>query len=708
MKFYYSVLIFLLLGNAAMAQVPKTIIDSSVQTQKPAGEGTVEEQLESATANNSDNATEDDSYWQLLRQYSRSPMNLNTASQEDMESLQLLTPLQIQNILSYRKIFGKFINIYELQAVPTLDIASIQKILPYVDVSNAEDLFTAVGKRFRGGSSSLLVRDKQTPEKSRGYTDYPKGDSSNHIYPGSPEHIFLRYKYSYKNLMQYGFTADKDAGEQLFKGGQKQGFDFYSAHFFLRNVGIIKALALGDYTVNLGQGLTQWQSLAFGKSAGDVLNIKRQSPVINPYSSPGEIFFNRGAAVTLAKKAWEATVFGSYRKMDASVNNGADSSSVDDYISSIESSGYHRTTTELKNKGVVGQTTYGGNIAYNKNMIHIGINAVQYKFSVPLQKTLSDSIAGEPYNLYRKLGDNFGNYSVDYSYTYKNLHFFGEAATTNNNYYATVNGLLLSVDPTVDMSFLYRNVSKGYQALYANAFMENSTVENEKGLYSAISIHPNPMWHIDAYADFYRFPWLKFQVDAPTNGSDYQVQVTYTPNKQLMVYTRYHAETKPKNLNPDDLPLSPVVPVTIQDWRIDLSYKLTPSLIFRTRQEMSWYNKHGDSPENGFLIYADLLDNPKGSKWSGNVRLQYFETDSYNSRLYAYENTVLYDYSIPVFYGKGYRYYINLNYDVNKRLSFWCRWAQTIYKDQATVGSGYDLIQGNTRSEITLQGIYRF
>src|ERR1700749_952733 len=103
MKLYYSVLIFLLLGNAALAQVPNTIVDSSIKTTKPAAENSVEEQLESSTANNSDNATEDDSYWQLLRQYSRSPMNLNTASQEDMEALQLLTPLQIQSIISYRK-----------------------------------------------------------------------------------------------------------------------------------------------------------------------------------------------------------------------------------------------------------------------------------------------------------------------------------------------------------------------------------------------------------------------------------------------------------------------------------------------------------------------------------------------------------------------------------------------------------------------------
>jgi hypothetical protein len=60
-------------------------------------------------------------------------------------------------------------------------------------------------------------------------------------------------------------------------------------------------LALGDYTVNLGQGLIQWQGLAFGKSA-EVTSIKRQSAVLQPYRSAGEFYFYRGAGITLQKK----------------------------------------------------------------------------------------------------------------------------------------------------------------------------------------------------------------------------------------------------------------------------------------------------------------------------------------------------------------------------------------------------------------------
>ena len=90
------------------------------------------------------------------------------------------------------------------------------------------------------------------------------------------------------------------------------------------------------------------------------------------------------------------------------------------------------------------------------------------------------------------------------------------------------------------------------------------------------------------------------------------------------------------------------------------------------------------------------------------MRLMYFETGGYDSRLYAYENDVLYSFSIPVFYDKGYRYYFNLNYDFSKKISCWFRLAQTIYKDKTSVGSGLDEIPGNKKTEIKLQVQYYF
>ena len=301
-------------------------------------------------------------------------------------------------------------------------------------------------------------------------------------YPGSPQRILLRYKYVYKNLLQYGITGEKDAGEQFFKGAQSSGFDFYSAHFFARDLGKIKALALGDFTVSMGQGLIHWQSIAFGKGP-DVTAIKRQAPVLKPYNSAGEIFFHRGAGITVAKNKFEATAFVSYRNLDA--NFVADTSITrDDFISSFLTSGYHRTKSEQEDKNVQKQLTVGGNLAYNGNKFHVGFNTVHYHFKYDIKK--SDQL----YNKYDISGNRLSNYSLDYSYTYKNLHLFGEAAIDDQVNKAFVTGLLVAVDPKVDLSFVYRNISAKYKSLYGSAFTENTFPENEHGFFAGISFRP--------------------------------------------------------------------------------------------------------------------------------------------------------------------------------------------------------------------------
>ena len=258
------------------------------------------------------------------------------------------------------------------------------------------------------------------------------------------------------------------------------------------------------------------------------------------------------------------------------------------------------------------------------------------------------------------------------------------------------------------MSLLYRNISQQYQSLYTNAFTENTYPTNEKGVYSGISIRPNDSWHIDAYVDFYKFPWLKYLVDAPSVGADYLAQATYRPNKQLEMYIRYKSETKSKNFNPDILPLSFVINKPRKNVRLQVSYRINSEITLRNRVDIVWFDKSGGDAKNGFLSYTDIIYKPMLKKYSVNFRLQYFETDGYDSRMYAYENDVLYSYSIPVFYDKGFRYYVNFNYDINNKITIWLRWAQTVYKDKTTIGSGLDEIMGNKKSELKMQVRYLF
>ena len=658
-----------------------------------------EQQLENITENNEDVETEDDSYLQEMLQYQKNPININTADEYLLKNLRILTPMQIQQLINYRIYLGKLINLYELQAVPGWDLITIQKVKPYVTIAENTAFASSIKDRLKNGEKTLLVRVTQILEKSKGYSIDPAAGKN--YYVGSPQRLLVRYRYNYKNTLQYGVLGEKDAGEQFFKGNQKQGFDFYSAHFFARNIGVIKSLAIGDYTVNMGQGLVQWMSLAF-KKGPDILSIKREADILRPYNSVGEINFHRGVGITLAKNNWEATLFASYKAVDANFAIGDTTNNQDDYITSLQISGFHRTKSELADKGVQKQLAFGGNVSRSYKNFHVGLNGIQYKLKYPLQKQ------AEPYNLYALSGKNFGNYSTDYSYTHKNFHFFGEAAITDKKYTAFVNGLLISTAGNVDMSFVYRNISHGYQSLYTNAFTENTYPTNEKGLFSGISIKVTDAWRIDAYVDMYKFPWIKYRVNAPSTGSDYLAQITYKPSKLLEIYTRLKTERKSINYNPDELPLSPVIAQPRQNWRTQFSYRLSPSFTLKSRTESVWFGKKEKAAEQGFLLYADVSFKPLLKPFAANIRLQYFETEGYNSRLYAYENDVLYSFSIPVYYGKGYRYYINVNYDINRSVTLWARIAQYYYPEKNVIGSSLDQINKKQKSEVKMQMLIKF
>lgn len=659
-------------------------------------ESSREQQIENLTEN-TEGETEDDSFLQSLDQFKKNKINLNTAGINELRELKILTDLQIQNLIRYRNLLGKFLSIYEIQAIPTWDLQTIQTILPFIRVGESQTLSEDFNKRLSLGQHSILARVQQIVETSKGYT---RPDSISNKYLGSKQRVFFRYKYVYRNLLQYGLVGDKDAGEQFFKGNNTKGFDFYSFHIFARNIGKVKELALGDFTVNMGQGLIQWQSMAFKKSA-DVTAIKRQAATLRPYNSAGEINFHRGIGATIsASKKIDITAFASIRNLDGNFNVDT-SINNDDFISSLYNTGYHRTPNEITNQNTTQQTSLGAVINYNNKNLHIGLNGIAFKFSVPIKRSL------ELYNQYAIQGKDWYNYSIDYSYTYRNLHFFGETALSKGNAIATVNGLLLSLDAKVDASIIYRNIQKNYQSLYTNAFTESTYPNNENGLFTGLALRPFAFLSISAYADVFSFPWLRYRVDAPSKGSDYFIQATYKPSKMVELYTRYTNQSKAINLSGLSLPTRLTVNRPRQNWRTQLTYKYNKELTFKSRVELLWFDaREKERAEQGFMMYADASYKPFGKPISLNMRLLYYETDSYDSRIYTYENDVLYSFSIPAFYGKGFRYYLNLNYDVSKKITTWFRLAQTVYSNQTIIGSGLDEIQGNKKTEVKFQVLY--
>jgi len=517
-----------------------------------------------------------------------------------------------------------------------------------------------------------------------------------------------RYKYKYRNLWQFGLLADKDAGEPLLTKWNQKGFDFYSFHFYARKQGVIEAIALGDFTVNMGQGLIQWQQLAFKKGAS-ISGVKRQGAVLRPYSSAGEYNFHRGAGMSLQRMLWHLTAFASVRLLDGNVRKDS-ANGYKPELSSILKSGLHRSWNEVSDRGQLLLTTIGGNVQYKASSFKAGVNSVLYSFSMPIKKI------AEPYNLYSMRGSNWANYSVDYSYTFRNFHFFGEVAVDSKRNPAVVQGVYISVDSKMDMVVLYRRLHKAYQSLFSNAFTEKTEPGNESGLYWGITFRPRTRWQVDGYLDLYKFHWLQYQIDKPGMGIDYLLQITYSPSRAANLLLRYRDEAKSANIRTVGT-REEVGAIVRKQIRFQLDYNITKEWRFRTRFDLNWLpDNNRKEVQNGFSAFTDIFFMPQRFFADLTMRLQLFETDSYDSRVYAFENDLLYSNSIPAFSGRGFRWYLLGRLDLSKinhiktknNISFFLKFAQTVERNQDNDGFAGDFPNLLITSDLKFQILVRF
>ncbi len=79
------------------------------------------------------------------------------------------------------------------------------------------------------------------------------------------------------------------------------------------------------------------------------------------------------------------------------------------------------------------------------------------------------------------------------------------------------------------------------------------------------------------------------------------------------------------------------------------------------------------------------------------VRIAYFNADNWYTRQYIYEKDLLFTYSVPSFYGKGFRFFTYLNWQISRIVSWWIKPSYTLYTNRSSVGSGLNETEGNTR-----------
>ncbi len=644
-----------------------------------------------------------ESIYEVLFQLYLNPIDINRADAEILQATYLLNPSQVSSLIDYRNSFGSLLSLYELQAVPNFDLQTIQNLIPFISIGSSGIRTKKFWDRVKEEEQAyFLFRHQRTWETRRGYTPADTSSSGriSSRYLGDPNTIYLRFRIQHARDFSFGVTLEKDAGEQFVWDGKtaRYGFNFFSFHFTRYFVGKWKTIALGDFQASFGQGLIFGAGYALGKGAETVPTVRRSSIGILPYTAALEFGFFRGLGLTRQFKNWQATVIASHNARDGRISVSIDSlESFQETISSFNQSGLHRTASELATKNQFRETNLGANAQYShpSGKFQAGANSLYTRFNRPWIRT------PQIYNRFEFAGQSNLVSSLYFNYNWKNFFLFGESAISQNGGTGTVLGFVSSLSKQVDFSLLWRKYDKDFHSFYSSGFSENTRPINEQGVYMGIQIRPDKRWRINAYYDLFAFPWLRYRVYAPSKGYEWLTRITFQPRRNLVAFVQIREEQKDRNLSDSGEPALPylVRPINKINGLLSLETQVTKDFFLRSRILMSRV-KIEEEITHGLMILQDAQYGK--NKWRLTGRIALFDADTYDNRLYAFENNVLWTFSIPAFSGQGMRYYLLGQYQITQKLTAYFRFSRTSYTDRQVISSGLQTIEGPNQTDTAL------
>ena len=639
-----------------------------------------------------------DIMYQELLQLENNPMNLNRVTRAELERFPLLSMEEITAITTFLEKNRPIYTVFELRNVPHLDIQTVERILPffYAEVTDRGEAEVKIAEMLRRGQHELQFRLDKTLTPRAGYGDF--SDSileryPNRKYRGEDFYHSLRYSFRYGKSIEMGFTAEKDAGEPFLKKGYSRGYDHYGMHLIVRDIGLLKTLALGDYRLSFGQGLVLNNDFMVSK-AWSADNIARRTLQPKRHFSTAETGFFRGAAVVIGIGNVSVTSFYSNRRIDTNLTDNGQ-------FTSYKTDGLHRTLLELEKKKNTREQVLGGNVNYRKHRFQLGVSGLYHKYNrmyVPTQ---------QGYNLYNLRDSANLNAGIDYSYQLPGLILAGETAISKNGAVATINMAQYRPSSGISFTLLYRHYPISFNALHAEAFSEGSSIRNERGLFFGTLFTPFARFTVNSYIDFVRFPWLKYGVDKPSKALDYYFLGTYSFTRNSAMDIRYKYKRKEKNMRYPDERSTSVLPYATHKFRLRLSHTLPEGWTFRTTGDIAHYKEKPFPAVKGYMLSQNI--GYRGSeKITTDVYLAFFNADSYDARLYSYERNLLNSFYMPSFYGKGVRLALSAKYEIHPSLSLSFKAGHTHYLNRDTIGSGTEQIDGKSRTDLYLYLRWKF
>jgi hypothetical protein len=413
-------------------------------------------------------------------------------------------------------------------------------------------------------------------------------------------------------------------------------------------------------------------------------------------------------AATVRIKPVEVSGFASYHPRDATINSFDTTGSVVETITSLSTSGYHRTGAELSKRNTLTELVCGGNASFSMAPgqqvgFKIGLTGIYYRYSASLSPKIYT------YNQFGFRGRDNANTGIDVQLRYHGIYFFGEAGRSLNTGTAWLAGVFFAPDPVIGITLICRNYGTGYQDLFSNAFGQNSLNSNEKGIYTAVNAAIHPKVTVSGYIDIFSFPWLKYRVDSPVRGLEFGTMLGWQASRDMMISLRlYQKNTRMNGSAAPGQNMHTLTDFLCRSYRFSMEWSASAGIHLKTRVEVKETGVPDAAHQTGYLVYQEAQ--VKISRWveALHLRITLFDIPAYESRIYVYEPEVLYGYSVPAYQGQGMHSSLVTKIAVSRHLDLWIRGAITCYTDRQTVGTGNDMTEGNVRGELTGQVLVRF
>ena len=618
---------------------------------------------------------------ELLAEQAETKINLNQATREELEQLPFLTARQVEAIMEYLYHYAPMRSLAELQMITALDYDT-RRLLRWFVVAGEEQpkrVWPKMADVTKYGKHTLAATGK-LPFYNR------KGDDNGYL--GYKYRHDLRYQFAYNDRIKFGITGAQDAGEPFFSNKNRMGYDHYSYYLQLRRMGRLEALNVGMFRVQMGMGLLMNTGFGLGKLT-TLQSMGRTTHALTAHASRSSAGYMQGAGATVRlTPRWHLTAFGSFRYVDATLNDdGSARTLIDD--------GYHRTPTEMQKKHNTQETDAGISIGWRKGTMHVSGNAVYTHFDRRLSPQTSTL-----YRRYAAQGNDFLNVSLDYGYNNHRWGVSGETAVNRDRALATIHSLSYRLSDALTLMALHRYYDKRYTALHSRSFSEGGHVQNEHGIYAGATWHPSRSWTLQGYADYAHFSWARYLVSAPSDAVDLLASARHQ-HRQWTWEFRYRMHLRQRN-NTGKTALENRPEHRL---RLRTAIEASPTLSLQTQID-GVMASDGTQYSKGFMIGQQAAWQHRGYKVYGNIA--WFNTDDYTSRIYQYEQSVRYDFSFPTYYGHGLRCAVLAQARIASQLTASAKMGFTGYFDRSTISSGLQQIARSTMTDLLLQLRWQF